>query len=109
MTHLDATAVPRQDYYGDKRQPWDDILDSLWAPEFAAANVLKYLRRVKKPEHSLESAKWYHARLIEMMRGELIPATLERLSHRDRHAARASAVLVRLGELLTDDEKVRLG
>jgi hypothetical protein len=99
----------RQAHYGQGRQAWDDILDEGWAPEFAAGNILKYLRRTKEPEHSLESARWYYARLTEMMRGELLPATITKASAGRRHVGRAAAVLVRLGELLTDDEKARLG
>lgn len=56
----------RKEHYGPARQPWDDIVDLGWAPEFAAANVLKYLRRTKDRYHSVESARWYYARLSEM-------------------------------------------
>lgn len=55
----------RKAHYGDSVQPWDIILASGWGPAFAAANVVKYLRRTKSPEHSLESARWYYARLID--------------------------------------------
>jgi hypothetical protein len=56
-------ASPRKAWYGDGVQPWDIIVERGWGPSFAAANVLKYVRRVKDPEHSLESARWYYARL----------------------------------------------
>ncbi len=79
----------RQPWYGDGRQPWDDIVLAGWAPEFAAGNVLKYLRRTKAPEHSLESARWYYQRLKEM--GD--PALM---------------VKAQLVEMLTDEEKARL-
>lgn len=45
----------RKDHYGTGRQPWDDIVEAGWSPEFAAANVLKYLRRPDKlPAEDLE-------------------------------------------------------
>jgi hypothetical protein len=56
----------RQAHYGAGKQPWDVIVqETPWAVAFAAANVLKYLRRTKAPEHSLQSARWYHKRLRE--------------------------------------------
>lgn len=67
----DDETAPRDDgtirkaHYGAGRQPWDDIVDAGWSVEFAAANVLKYLRRTKDPEHSLAAARWYYARLRE--------------------------------------------
>ena len=60
-----ADCEPRKAHYGNGEQPWDVILASGWGPAFAAANVVKYLRRTKNPEHSLESARWYYARLYE--------------------------------------------
>ena len=74
MTNYQADGTPihkaedgtlRKSRYGAGRQPWDDIKDAGWGPAFAAGNVLKNLRRSKEPEHSLESAKWYWARLNE--------------------------------------------
>ena len=70
MTHTADDGTVRQDHYGLARQPWDDIVSVGWAPYFAAGNVLKYLRRTKDPEHSLESARWYWARLREMFNGD---------------------------------------
>ncbi len=70
-----AATVPgtdRKAHYGSGRQPWDDIMALGWAPEFAAGNVLKYLRRVKDPEHSLESARWYFKKLHDMV-GQAVP------------------------------------
>lgn len=95
----------RKVHYGDGRQPWDYILDASWAPEFAAGNVLKYLRRTKDPEHSLESARWYYARLVEMMRGRLLPGSIAKPS---RHVGRAAAVMLHLEEMLTVDEQKML-
>lgn len=60
------TDEPRKPWYGAGKQPWDTIKALGWAPAFAAANVVKYLRRTKDPEHSLESAQWYHERIREM-------------------------------------------
>jgi len=65
-THLEKDGTIRQDHYGAGRQPWDDIKDAGWAPHFAAANVLKYLRRTKDLEHSLQSARWYWTELNKM-------------------------------------------
>lgn len=65
-THLAADGTVRQDHYGDGEQPWDAIVRLGWAPQFAAANIIKYLRRTKEPKHSIESAKWYWARLCEI-------------------------------------------
>lgn len=64
-------AEPRKSHYGDGVQPWDVILASGWGPPFAASNVVKYLRRTKNPEHSLESARWYYARIVEGIVGLL--------------------------------------
>lgn len=55
----------RKAHYGDGRQPWDDMVDLGWAAHFAAASILKYLRRSKDPEHSLESAQWYYNQLYQ--------------------------------------------
>ena len=53
----------RKSWYGDGEQPYDTAVRLGWGPAFAATNVLKYIRRTKAPEHSLESARWYYARL----------------------------------------------
>lgn len=66
-THLAEDGTVRQDHYGEGEQPWDTIVRLGYAPQFAAGNVLKYLRRTKAPEHSLESARWYYARLHELV------------------------------------------
>lgn len=102
--------APRKDHYGAGRQPWDDIVDQGWGPEFAAGNVLKYLRRPNKvpagllgPEdtegilestraHSIESARWYYDRLYKMA----------------CNVERARACLVALRGMLTVEERVTL-
>lgn len=60
-----AEGALRKRHYGEGEQPWDMIVASGWGPAFAAGNVLKCLRRDKAPEHSIESARWYYARLVE--------------------------------------------
>lgn len=69
LTHLDKDGTTRPDYYGTGRQPWDDAVDFGWAVHFAAANILKYLRRSKNQEHSESSARWYWSRLKELANG----------------------------------------
>jgi hypothetical protein len=61
-----ADGTVRKAHYGDGIQPWDLIVAAGWAPEFAAGCVLRYLRRTKDPEHSLESARWYWTQLHEL-------------------------------------------
>lgn len=61
----------RKPWYGEGRQPIDDIMEAGWGPEFCAGNVLKYLRRTKDPVHSIESAKVYYgwlSGLVEIQR-----------------------------------------
>ena len=89
-------AVPRKAHYGQGIQPYDIIVAEGWGPAFAAANVVKYIRRTKSPEHSLESARWYYARLYEGASGPIE-------SRGDWESA-----LSRLELLLTKDEVVRL-
>lgn len=66
--HNGTDGTKRKDHYGEGKQPWDTIKEMGWAPAFAASNVIKYLRRTKDPEHSLESARWYDAQLRAMVR-----------------------------------------
>lgn len=100
----------RKSYYGSGRQPWDDYVAEGWAPEICAGMVLKYLRRDKEPEHSLESARWYYQRHWELCRGLLLPREVEiHPKHGPRRAVgRANAVMVGLTRLLTPEELVRL-
>lgn len=55
----------RKAHYGPGEQPWDTALRLGWGPQAAAFCILRYLRRDKAREHSLESARWYWARLKE--------------------------------------------
>lgn len=64
--HDGTDGTKRKDHYGAGKQPWDTIKVLGWAPMFAASNVIKYLRRTKDPEHSVESARWYYAQLKDM-------------------------------------------
>lgn len=61
--------APRETYYGDGRQPWDDIVAGGFGAEFAAGSILKYLRRTKgERAKDLEKARWYWARILEMQK-----------------------------------------
>ena len=64
-TARDDGTVRRQ-HYGTGVQPWDTIKALGWGAIFAASNVIKYLRRTKDLEHSLESARWYYSALCKM-------------------------------------------
>lgn len=65
-----ADGTTRKAHYGDGIQPWDTMVTLGWAPYFAAASILKYVRRTKDPEHSLESARWYYAQLYKFAAAE---------------------------------------
>lgn len=58
----------RKQHYGSGRQPWDDIVEQGWAAQFAAGNVLKYLRRDKAIKTSRTKARWYFAELTKLAR-----------------------------------------
>lgn len=94
-----AEGAARKAHYGDGEQPWDTIKNAGWAPEFAAGNVVKYLRRTKDPEHSLQSARWYYARLKEL---------IGRGSRSHEEGVRASYVYKALMKELTDEEVRRV-
>lgn len=55
----------RKVHYGEGKQPLDTMLEMGWAPHFAAGSIIKYLRRTKSPEHSLESARFYYKLLVD--------------------------------------------
>ena len=69
-TYVAEDGTVRQGYYGDGIQPWDRMVRLGIAAPFAVGSILKYLGRTKEPEHSLESARWYWARLIEFAKDE---------------------------------------
>jgi hypothetical protein len=68
------------------------------APAFCGGLILKYLRRTKDPEHSLESARWYRQRLVEFQHSK------DPVRRKD-----ALRVLLQLGMLLNPEELERLG
>jgi hypothetical protein len=90
-THVHGDGTTRQNHYGQGEQPWDAIKTVGWGPEFAAGNVIKYLRRTKDIEHSIESARWYWARLHE-----------DTYSYEQNR--RLPSVLYKLEQMLTPDE-----
>lgn len=69
--HVGADGTVRKNHYGAGRQPWDEIVDLGWGPEFAAGNALKYVKRhaAKNGDDDLAKGRWYYARLVEMMKG----------------------------------------
>lgn len=60
-----ADGTVRKAHYGDGRQPWDVIKEKDWAPEFAAGNALKYIRRAaaKNGADDIKKARWYFKEL----------------------------------------------
>jgi uncharacterized protein DUF3310 len=99
--HIAADGTVRKDHYGAGRQPWDDIVHLGWAPEFAAGNALKYVRRHrdKGGEDDLEKGRWYYARLMDMAMPHA-PTTPRGL--------RAPVVFLDLNDVLTAEEKFLL-
>ncbi len=55
----------RKAHYGVGEQPWDTIKRLGWAAQFAAGNVLKYVRRhaAKNGADDLAKARWYMTQL----------------------------------------------
>jgi hypothetical protein len=109
-THVRDDGTIRWNHYGAGRQPWDDVLEEDWGPEFCAGNILKYIRRSKEPESDLVKARWYYDRLIELSRGTITPKRSARYAEANRQLAvgRACAVMVRLLDMLTKDEVISL-
>jgi len=90
----DAAEVgQRASHYGAGIQPWDYIVASGWAPEFAAGNALKYVRRYqnKNGEDDLKKGRWYYAELVKL-------AT-------ENYWAQSKTVLDRLEIMLTPEER----
>ena len=85
----------RKAHYGAGEQPWDTTLACGWGPAAAGFCVLRYLRRDKAKAHSLESARWYYARLYAGADGKIASPSL---------AGDWIAALSRLELLLTRDE-----
>lgn len=89
-----AEGAARKAHYGDGKQPWDTIVEMGWGAEFAAANVIKYLRRTKDVDHSIQSARWYYSRLKEMISRDA----------GSRNSAAAAEIMKKLMGELTDAE-----
>lgn len=94
-----ADGTVRKAHYGDGEQPWDTSLASGWGPHAAAFCVLRYLRRDKAREHSLESARWYYARLYAGSDGKIASPSI---------AGDWIAALSRLELILTKEELATL-
>ena len=64
--------LQRQPYYGEGRQPLDDIIELGWGPAFCAGNVLKYLRRNKHTDQmkDIDKARWYASLMLEKARSD---------------------------------------
>lgn len=90
--HVGPDGTIRKDHYGSGKQPWDDIKEAGWGPAFAAGNVLKYVRRDKAKEHSLQSAMWYWTELKKMDKSTY-----------------ANGIKHQLVGLLTKEERLMLG
>lgn len=84
----------RKAHYGDGVQPWDTTVASGWGPHAAAFCVLRYLRRDKAKEHSIESARWYYTRLIEFVAEE------------NKEGGPADTTFARLEMILTVEELI---
>lgn len=95
LVGVDGTA--RKPWYGEGRQPWDDMKEIGWAQDFAAASIFMYLRRTKDPEQSIESARWYWVELEKLSLDRDYP-----------WHPRANIVIGQLMRLLTVEEKRRL-
>lgn len=105
--HVAADGTVRKDHYGAGRQPWDDIVDEAWAPEFAAGNALKYVRRhkAKNGEDDLAKGRWYYERLVAMAKGTgSLPSRGEAWLPKAIQS-RSITVLKRLQAMLTDEER----
>lgn len=97
LEHVAEDGTTRKSHYRINErgeQPWDTSIRLGWAPEFAATNVLKYLRRDKDEPHSLQSAKVYYDWL------NLLAAKQRNLGE-----GHAIDVLLKLDKELTDDER----
>lgn len=73
---VDEFGVVRKQHYGTGKQPWDTIMELGWGAVFAAANVLKYVRRhrMKNGADDLEKAKWYWVELNKLSGSDFMAA-----------------------------------
>lgn len=81
----------RKLHYGTDRQPWDDIRDLGWGPEFCAGNVLKYIRRAqaKNGTDDIAKAHVYYRWLVDLVNADM---------------PRAAEVMDELHNIMTPDE-----
>jgi hypothetical protein len=93
-THVADDGTIRKSHYGEKgkRQPWDDFIAWGWAAKFAAACVVRYLRRTKPDPDDMFDACWYYTRLHELCATE----------------REAEAALAKLDVELTGEERRRI-
>lgn len=109
-THIAGDGTERKSHYGPGRQPWDDFLENGWAAHFAAACVVKYLRRTKEDPNDIVDARWYYTRLKELAAKEADTyargtAALARAGDYARHCRTTLAALDRM---LLPEEHARL-
>lgn len=106
-----ADGSRRKAHYGDGEQPWDAMLRMGIAAQFAAGSILKYLRRTKDPEHSLESARWYYEQLKKLTKPSANFPHRDGLELHDltNEVETARLVLSDLDRELSADEFIRLG
>lgn len=70
-THIATDGTVRQSYYGNGKQPWDEMKGGSLASPFAAGSVLKYMRRTKGERAAdIEKAVWYYNELLKMANGK---------------------------------------
>ncbi len=95
----------RAAHYGDGVQPWDLIKSARWAPEFAASNALKYVRRYlnKNGEDDLKKGRWYYHELIELCVSKPAPTPQDA-----DYTLHCNLVLEQLELMLTKDERILL-
>jgi hypothetical protein len=97
--HIAEDGTTRKSHYGAGKQPWDFIVEAGWGPEFAAGNVLKYIRRApnKNGADDVKKARWYYAELLKWValgRGSV-----------DLNAHPARLAFHKLMEMLTYEER----
>ncbi len=97
ITAADGTV--RKAHYGAGKQPWDIIVETGWGAQFAAGNVLKYVRRAaaKNGDDDIAKARRYFKRLVEMAElGASVPSGNRAVAARIAH--------INLTRMLTQDE-----
>lgn len=104
-SHKGGDGTERKDHYGAGRQPWDDFKDWGWAAKFAAACVIKYLRRTKADPNDIPDARWYYRELARLANEPLYTRGDEDIPDpRDNATIEACNVFIDLLKKLTPDE-----